>query len=75
MPMPTAITKAIASRLSASLPVISDWRFEIASTALPLGTTVSMDGTALYIGLLAAIAWMVFHDVAKRAAKPHPQCP
>lgn len=32
----------------------------IASTALPLGTTVSMDGTALYIGLLATFTAQAF---------------
>lgn len=32
----------------------------IASTALPLGTTVSMDGTALYIGLLATFSAQAF---------------
>jgi len=32
----------------------------VASTALPLGTTVSMDGTALYIGLLALFAAQAF---------------
>lgn len=32
----------------------------VASTALPLGTTVSMDGTALYIGLLATFAAQAF---------------
>ena len=32
----------------------------VVSTALPLGTTVSMDGTALYIGLLATFAAQAF---------------
>jgi Na+/H+-dicarboxylate symporter len=32
----------------------------VASTALPLGTTVSMDGTALYIGLLAMFTAQAF---------------
>ncbi|MCF8504973.1 MAG: dicarboxylate/amino acid:cation symporter [Caulobacter sp.] len=32
----------------------------VVSTALPLGTTVSMDGTALYIGLLAMFAAQAF---------------
>jgi Na+/H+-dicarboxylate symporter len=32
----------------------------IASTALPLGTTVSMDGTALYVALLALFAAQAF---------------
>lgn len=32
----------------------------IASTALPLGTTVSMDGTALYVGLLAMFTAQAF---------------
>ena len=32
----------------------------IASTALPLGTTVSMDGTALYVALLAMFAAQAF---------------
>ncbi len=32
----------------------------IASTALPIGTTVSMDGTALYIGLLATFTAQAF---------------
>ena len=32
----------------------------VASTALPIGTTVSMDGTALYIGLLAMLAIQAF---------------
>jgi len=32
----------------------------IASTALPLGTTVSMDGTALYVALLATFAAQAF---------------
>ncbi|MGE5500319.1 MAG: dicarboxylate/amino acid:cation symporter [Ignavibacteriales bacterium] len=32
----------------------------IVSTALPLGTTVSMDGTALYVGLLATFAAQAF---------------
>jgi Na+/H+-dicarboxylate symporter len=32
----------------------------VASTALPIGTTVSMDGTALYIGLLTMFAVQAF---------------
>ncbi|WP_375267685.1 dicarboxylate/amino acid:cation symporter [Phenylobacterium sp.] len=32
----------------------------VASTALPIGTTVSMDGTALYIGLLTMFAAQAF---------------
>jgi Na+/H+-dicarboxylate symporter len=32
----------------------------IASTVLPLGVTLSMDGTALYVGLLAAFSAQVF---------------
>ncbi|MDP1633045.1 MAG: cation:dicarboxylase symporter family transporter, partial [Caulobacter sp.] len=32
----------------------------VVSTALPLGTTVSMDGTALYIALLATFAAQAF---------------
>jgi Na+/H+-dicarboxylate symporter len=32
----------------------------VASTALPIGTTVSMDGTAMYIGLLAMFAAQAF---------------
>lgn len=32
----------------------------VASTALPIGTTMSMDGTALYVGLLAMFSAQVF---------------
>lgn len=32
----------------------------VASTALPIGTTVSMDGTALYLGILAMFAAQAF---------------
>jgi Na+/H+-dicarboxylate symporter len=32
----------------------------VASTALPIGTTVSMDGTALYLGILAMFAVQAF---------------
>nr|WP_314187358.1 dicarboxylate/amino acid:cation symporter [uncultured Brevundimonas sp.] len=32
----------------------------VASTALPIGTTVSMDGTAMYVGLLTMFAAQIF---------------